>query len=244
MLDGQRAYHSDLEAAMRNYIQQHQSEFIPEGIDVAALPDVAVAPPTPALPTSLEKLSSEEEKKRREQERNQRGLQWAWDTFEGASQVAIRSTKDALELVRDAWEQSSSTTIMWFVIVALVISNLWSVILMGSREEAGRRKEMKKMEEREKWVQGIVTALWDELGKQQKDPQAKDSGSMGVLLNSLSSGNVGGGGDGDGGRPSNPTTWKNEIREMQSVLEQLEQRIKVMKGSLSEVNTEKLDQLD
>ncbi len=233
-MDGQKSYHADLEAAMRNYIQEHQSEFIPEGVDVAAIPDV-VPPPTPALPNSKERLTSEEEHKRREQERNQRGLQWAWDTFEGASQVAIRSTQDALELVRDAWEQSSSTTIMWFVIVALVISNLWSLILMGSREEVGRRKEMKKMEEREKWVQGIVTALWDEVGKQQGGQ--RDGNGVGAILNSVNS--VAG-----GGMSPDPRAWKIEIREMQNVLDQLEQRIKVMKDYLIEVEAGKLDQVD
>ncbi len=34
---------------------------------------------------------------------------------------------------------------------------------MGTCEEVGRRKEMRKTEEREKWVQGVVTALWEEL---------------------------------------------------------------------------------
>ncbi|KAJ3572178.1 hypothetical protein NP233_g3267 [Leucocoprinus birnbaumii] len=154
-IDGQKTYHSELETAMRKYIQEHQSEFIPEGLDPSVLPEAVSSASTGDITlistiSNEKRLSSEEESKRREQERNQRGLQWAWDTFEGASQVAIRSTKGALELIRDAWEQSSSTTIMWFVIVALIISNLWSLVLMGSREEAGRRKEMKKMEEREK----------------------------------------------------------------------------------------------
>ncbi|KAF9443274.1 hypothetical protein P691DRAFT_809200 [Macrolepiota fuliginosa MF-IS2] len=220
-IDGQRTYHTELETAMRKYIQEHQSEFVPEG--VAAIPVVISGPHLGvSTPTLAERLTSEEEHKRREQERNQRGLQWAWDTFEGASQVAIRSTKDALELIRDAWEQSSSTTIMWFVIVGLVMSNLWSLILMGSREEAGRRKEMRKMEDREKWVQGVVTALWDELGRHPKD---------GVIWS-------------PGAAPASPVAWKKEVGEMQSVLDQLEERVRLMKESLKEVRVEKLDGLD
>lgn len=92
------------------------------------------------------------------------------------------------------------------------------------------------MEEREKWVQGVVTSLWDELGKQHKDQNSRDGSSMGVLLSSLNSGG--------GGAPSSSTAFKSEILEMQNVLGQLEQRIKVMKDVLSEVKTEKLDQLD
>jgi len=113
---------------------------------------------------------TEDEFKKRERERNQRGLQWAWDTFEGASHVAKQSTQGALELVRDAWDQSSSTTILWFVIVLLLLSNVWTLMRMGvSRDEASRRLESRKVEEREKWVQSIVTALWEELAAGNKD---------------------------------------------------------------------------
>ena len=151
---------------MRLYIQAHQSEFLPEGIDPVVidlarqLPDAnAVQPESPT-----DKRLAEDEFKQRERERNQRGLQWAWDTFAGASQVAKQSTQGALELIRDAWDQSSSTTILWFVIVILVLSNAWTLMRMGaSRDEASRKLESRKVEEREKWVQSIVTALWEEL---------------------------------------------------------------------------------
>jgi hypothetical protein len=228
---------------MRKYIQEHQSEFIPEGIDALAIPEVAPVLITAAeISSTPEKLSSEEANKRREIERNLRGLQWAWDTFEGASQVAIRSTKGALELIRDAWEQSSSTTIMWFVIVALIISNLWSLILMGSREETGRRKEMKKMEEREKWVQGVVTTLWDELGKQQHPVISGAGGGAGVkqLPN-----------EGFAWVPSSvnsasPAAWRKEAEEMQGVLDRLEERVNTIKGVLREVQVAvtQMDEVD
>ncbi|TBU38233.1 GRAM-domain-containing protein [Dichomitus squalens] len=164
-IDGQKTYHVDLEKAMREYIHEHRAEFVPEGVDVAAVEEsvaavVALEPP-PGTPTRAQ--SDEEVRKERERERNRRGLQWAYDTFEGALKVARQSTEGALELVSDAWDQSSSTTILYFVIVFLVLSNLWTLSVMGGREEVGRRKETRKMEEREKWVQGIVTALWEEL---------------------------------------------------------------------------------
>jgi hypothetical protein len=87
---------------------------------------------------------TEDEFKQRERERNQRGLQWAWDTFDGAYQVAKQSTQGALGLVRDAWDQSSSTTILWFVIVILVLSNIWTLMRMGaSRDEVSRKFNLK-----------------------------------------------------------------------------------------------------
>ena len=157
---------------MRLYIQEHQSEFLPEGIEPIVL-DVTeglsetigvngVHQPDTRVP--------EDEFKQRERERNQRGLQWAWDTFDGASQVAKQSTQGALELVRDAWDQSSSTTILWFVIVILLLSNVWTLMRMGaSRDEVSRKLELRKVEDREKWVQSIVTALWEELATGKKD---------------------------------------------------------------------------
>lgn len=87
----------------------------------------------------------------------------AYDTFEGAFTVAKRSTSGALDLISDAWDQSSSTTILIFAIVVLVLSNIYTFTMLGKKEDVGRRKEIQKTVEKEKWVQGIVTALWDEL---------------------------------------------------------------------------------
>ena len=157
---------------MRLYIQEHQSEFLPEGIEPIVIDLTEGLSETVGVNGVLQPdvRVTEEEFKQRERERNQRGLQWAWDTFDGASQVAKQSTQGALELVRDAWDQSSSTTILWFVIVILLLSNVWTLMRMGaSREEASRKLEVRKVEEREKWVQSIVTALWEELATANKD---------------------------------------------------------------------------
>ncbi|PPQ79364.1 hypothetical protein CVT25_002634 [Psilocybe cyanescens] len=170
-IDGQKVYHAELEKSMRAYIQEHKSEFLPEGIDasIALVAPPEAAPGAPAViekavEAATEKHPTQEELKQRERERNARGLQWAWDTFDGAWQVAGRSTKGALELIRDAWDQSTSTTILWFVIVVLVLSNIWTLMRMGSgRDWADRKIKARKVEDREKWVQSIVTALWHEL---------------------------------------------------------------------------------
>ena len=159
---------------MRLYIQEHQSEFLPEGIEPVVIDLTESVAETIAVNGvhPPDTRGTEDEFKQRERERNQRGLQWAYDTFEGAFQVAKQSTQGALELVRDAWDQSSSTTILWFVIVILVLSNAWTLMRMGtSRNEASRKLEIRKVEEREKWVQSIVTALWEELATGNKDGQ-------------------------------------------------------------------------
>ncbi|KAF9225242.1 GRAM-domain-containing protein [Gyrodon lividus] len=171
-IEGQKVYHSDLDKAMRMYIQEHQSEFVPEGLDPTAI--APVEPITPVVEPNGGGLdaaiSGEEARKARERDRNRRGLQWAYDTFDGAYNVARRSTTGALELVKEAWDQSSSTTILWFIIVLLVFSNLWTLMLVGKREEVGRRKEAKRAEEREQWVQGVVTGIWEELAAERSRP--------------------------------------------------------------------------
>ncbi|EIW63829.1 uncharacterized protein TRAVEDRAFT_109519 [Trametes versicolor FP-101664 SS1] len=229
-LAGQKTYHVELEKSMRSYIHDHASEFIPEGVDVTVVEEAetqqqAEVPQSPLPHTP----SQDEARKARETERNQRSLQWAYDTFDGAYTVARRSTEGALELIRDAWDQSSSTTILWFFIVGLLVSNIWTLTLMGTREEVGRRKEMRKTEEREKWVQGVVTALWEEL--------------------LTTRGNHMGGAGGASAVPTFPPLvrpasgeWREELGQITGQLDLIEQRVREIRGTLGQL--EQLAQLD
>ena len=258
-IDGQKVYHSELEKAMRAYIQEHQSEFLPEGIDAAAI----ITAPEAVIGTTAHEgaetqeagtTTTEEQLKRRERERNARGLQWAWDTFDGAYQVARRSTKGALELVRDAWDQSTSTTILWFVIVILVFSNLWTLTRMSSGREMAKKKiEARRVEEREKWVQSIVTALWDELeaGKREAaqladsvlhsaghghaslppPPSSSSSSSPLVIVDTTLAVEL-------PPTPSppveqpNPKAWLEQVQQLNEMLDVVEQRVKVIREGL------------
>ena len=197
---------------MRKYIHEHQSEFIPEGVDVAAVESAeAQATETSRPGTEQASLSDVERRKSREYERNRRGLQWAYDTVEGALRVGRQSAEGAWELLKDAWDQSSSTTILYFVIVFLVASNVWTLLMVGSREEAGRRKEMRRTEEREKWVQGVVTTLWEEL---------------------LATKNAGGA-VGSWAVPQRaPGEWREEVADMRAALDSIEQRVAQIRQSL------------
>ncbi|KAF7978032.1 hypothetical protein HWV62_1915 [Athelia sp. TMB] len=202
---GQKTYHADLDAAMRAYIQAHQSEFVPEGVEALAV--APVEPTTAAAPAGPAVVDAKE----REKERNQRSLQWAYDTFEGAYTVAKRSTAGALELISDAWDQSTSTTILIFVIVVLVFSNLFTLTKLGQREDVGRRKEMQKTAEKEKWVQGIVTALWDELA-------VGKAGAPGISQGTS--------------EPLTGANWRDEFANINRTLNEVEDRIRRIRETL------------
>jgi len=212
---------------MRLYIQEHQTEFIPAGLDPASVVvavvqgggAVATTPTGPALPQN-EAAARKEREKEREQERNQRSLQWAYDTFEGALSVGRQSASVAIELVRDAWDQSSTSTTLYFLIALLVLSNLWTLLLVGQREESGRRKEIRKVEgEREKWVQGIVTALWEELAAGRQPgalpPPAQQQLPVSVQL---------------------PESWKEEVAELLGALNAVEERVQLIRQSLADLD--------
>jgi len=158
----------------------------------------------PGLVQTMEKI--------REQERNQRGLQWAWDTLMGTWTVARQSTEGALDLIGDAWDQSSSTTILIFVIVVLVCSNLWTLVMVGRREEVGRRKEMRKVEERERWVQGVVASLWEEMAAG-RGPVYE--GAPAVQANK---------------------DWRDDVGEINKALDAVEERVRRLRKGLQELD--------
>lgn len=211
-IDGQKKYHADLERSMRKYIAVHKNEFIPEGMEEVAEAPIAMEALNPEKGEGAAPLSEEEASKKREHERNQRATQWAFDTIMGAWKVAKQSTLDALDLVGDAWDQSSSTTVLYFVIVVLVISNIWTLLMVGRREEVGRRKEMIRVEEQKKWVTGIIAALTEE--RQLRYP------------NDLLSKAV----------PTASEALQVEIGELNKALDNVEERIHQIRRSLEELD--------
>ncbi len=217
-IDGQKVYHTALEKAIRGYIKDHQTEFVPEGVDPAA-----IAPEDVAASAGLDDASATGlDPKQLEHERNQRAFQWAWDTFEGTMSVARQSVKGALELIREAWDQSSSTTILYFIIVFLVISNIYTLMRMGKKEESGRRKALRTTDDNEKWIHGVVTALWDELSAGKGPP-----GGIGVPP--MHGGPTSFSGD---HREFDSGKFGEEIVVMARTLDDMEIRLRTLKESL------------
>ena len=241
---------------MRNYIHEHQTEFIPAGLDPAAVADAVQEPSEPvATPDGAGGAVGEGDDaahRAREQERDQRGLQWAYDTLEGTLSVARQSAAGAIELLRDAWEShfspltSSSTTttttttppststILYAAIAVLVLSNLWTLTLVGKRDDAAHRLDPQtrprqtQTEEREKWVQGIVTALWQELeaGRQPAGgaggPQQASEDSAPPLIVPPA--------------VQLPENWHEEVAQLKLALDTVEERVRAVRQSLAELD--------
>ncbi|KAJ6463265.1 hypothetical protein C8R47DRAFT_83328 [Mycena vitilis] len=229
-IDGQKVYHADLDKAMRAYIQEHQTEFMPEGVEVVLPePTADVGPTTPGVSEPLSE-------KKREQERSQRGLQWAWDTFDGAFSVAKQSTKGLLELIHDGWENSTSSTILYFVILVLVASNVWTYMRMGSVEKKVRTKDkaLAKAEDKEQWVAGVVTHLWDELaaGKLAVAPVTPVGAPAEPVPPPLV----------PSGALPDKANLKDELAALHTTLDAVEQRVRVIRQSLGEAQS--LNSLD
>ena len=263
-IEGQKTYQTELVRAMRRYIQEHQTEFIPVGLDPATVASAVQEPSTlPATQTMVGGMAGEGDDaayKAREQEYDRRGLQWAYETFEGALSVGRQSAAGAIELIRDAWESqfsqasepsaggtapssapSSSTapstpstsTILYAVIAILVISNLWTLTLMSKREDSARRKDPRPrqvVDEREQWVQGIVTALWQELeaGRQpfptpptQPPSSSPDNFQSPPIVP-------------PGMQLPNP--WREEVAQIGRILDDVEERVRAVRKSLAELD--------
>jgi hypothetical protein len=218
-IDGQKNYHLELDKAIRGYIQSHLSEFVPEGVTeaeaivtqaaVAAIPEQVTSPTTPSEATSLA--------------RNRRGLQWAYDTFEGAFDVAKKSAETAFELIGDALDSYSSVPWSHVIIFVLVITNVWTIWRSNGTSEAKRKKEILRNEERERWVKEAVTTLWQEL--------AKGGGTNQYPAYVAPSPS----------EPSHPGevdvrtgSWKHEAEDISRVLDELQARLDGMRAALEE----------
>ena len=163
--------------------------------------------------------------------RNRRGLQWAYDTFEGAFDVAKKSAETAFELIGDALDSHSSVPWSHVVIFVLVITNIWTIWGGDGRKETKRKKELLKNEERERWVKEAVTTLWKELAK---------NGEMNLHPAYVAQ------------PPLEPPrleeidvksgSWKGEAEDMSRILDELQIRLDGLRTALGEVQAQEQPQ--
>jgi hypothetical protein len=172
-------------------------------------------------------MTSSDAIKGRNLARNQRGLQWAYDTFEGAFDVAKKSFETAFELIGDALDSYSSLSWSHIAIFVLVITNIWTIWRSNGNDEAKRKKEMLRSEERERWVKEAVTTLWQELAKNggpsphpaYVPPSPRESSHSGEI----------------GGRTG---SWKEDVEDVSRILDELQVRLDGLKAAVREVQTQ------
>lgn len=186
---------------------------------------VAAAAATAAATATPEAVPSPMTSDDRSLARNQRGLQWAYDTFEGAFDVAKKSSETAFELLGDALDSYSSLSWSHIVIFVLVITNVWTIWRSNGKGEVKLRKEMLRSEEREKWVKEAVMTLWQELAKNEGvsphptyvAPQPQEPSHPGE---------TGGG------------SWENDVEHISRVLDELQTRLDGLRAALKEARTQ------
>ena len=183
-----------------------------QAVAAAASPEPLPSLVTPSEATTGRKLA-----------RNQRGLQWAYDTFEGAFDVAKKSAETAFELLGDALDSYSSLSWTHIVIFLLVITNIWTLWRSGGKGEVRLRKEMLRSEERERWVKEAVMTLWQEL--------AKTGGVIPTAPLPL-----------EPSRPEEigvgPVSWKDDAEDISRVLDELQTRLDGLRAALKEVQAQ------
>jgi len=161
---------------------------------------------------------------------------WALDTLEGAFEVGSRSASGAIELLKDAldallsiipgFNSASGNRLLYVVILLLVLSNVWTLMRVGNvREESalrfGRREADRQKEdaEKERWVQSIVHALWDELEAGGATIAKKVAEPLPPAPAQTTSGN-------------SLEEWKAELEKLSEMMGLLEQRIEGVKVGL------------
>jgi hypothetical protein len=228
-VDGQMQYHDALDKAMRAYIAEHRAEFLPEGVDEAAVEAAAEASPEPAHGALAADAGAgpSDAQRARERERSQRGLQWAYDTFAGAFKVARTSTEGALDLLGDAWEQSSGGTLLYGVIALLVLSNAWTLAMVGRREDAGRRRALHEADDRERLVRSVLAGLWQDVATGKLPPPPVPAAAAPVAAPHAHARGAHGA--------------HGEVADLHAALDAIEQRVRALRQGLAEALVEDED---
>lgn len=225
---------------MRKYIAENRKEFLPDGVDAAEADHEAEVEEAALSPTAAEHVDAIAGRGI-PAPASSRGLQWALDTFEGASKVAKDSFTGALDIIGDAISgldtssvSCSRTTFLTITVIVLLISNVYTIFTMGEREAKGRRNALEKRGvEREKWV-GEAVQAFIEAQRSMNEAAAMSTSSVpspGVAAAVLEA------------SPTMPmpvptalADIKAEVKSLVEAADALERRIGVLKNQLEELN--------
>ncbi|KZT51598.1 hypothetical protein CALCODRAFT_503310 [Calocera cornea HHB12733] len=240
-LDGQRTYHRDLEKAMRNYISEHRGEFVAEGTAADTTPASPVEPltPPPEILCAPTGVSPKEHSNNRAKIDGMRGLQWILDTATGTGNVAQQSFWGAIDLIGDIIEDWNWTTVLALVVFFLIVSNVWTLL---SLRQAATREELTKLRQAE---YGRVSGLYGGQGSSGASGVAAEdektaaasvaAEAVKVFLEEMA------GASRQNGQivlspPGETISTKEEVAIILKALDEIENRVKRVKESLSELD--------
>ncbi|KAH7101443.1 hypothetical protein BKA62DRAFT_703829 [Auriculariales sp. MPI-PUGE-AT-0066] len=201
-MDGQKRYNLDLEPVVRKYIEAHKTEFVPEGVPDEPEPDVVESP------TTVRDGGSGGGSGAGGPQHDERWLQWALDTFRGASKVAQQSFTGAVELLMDV--PFDTRAILLFVIFLLVVTNVFSLFSLrgGKPKDLAHVGDGKKDEagERRSEVSDTLRSILEEMRRVAPSPPASQQHTV------LS--------------PADPAfDWRSETADIGRALDALEERV-------------------
>lgn len=201
-IEGQKSYHADLEKAMRAYIAQHRSEFLEEGQDADA-----TAAPESASGESLHESGFEQVA--------QGG---------GATTTNFKQSLGPWGMIRSFFDAlsdlgiSASSSALGFVVVVLVLSNLWT---LGGRPSSSTRQGL-----------GSVGGSQSDRTPDQVALAVRD-----VLRDYFDAGSVG---NSATVNPSRTTTSsidaRQEAADIAAILDDLERRLTQLREGISSVD--------
>ena len=176
-IDGQKTYQSELSRAMRTYIQERQSKFIPASLDPTAVA-VAVQDPSSSSSSSSPAMAAATggaQGKGVDDAAPPMRASRIW-TAAGCSGRTTRSrarrpsrgsppqAPSSYSVMRGS---PSSPAQLHFLIVIIVPVDIDGPLRRhcspGAKRDERKEPRLRLVEEREKWVKGIVAALWQEL---------------------------------------------------------------------------------
>lgn len=165
-LSGQRTYHAELEKAIRQYISEHPTEFLPEGVDAATV--IAETPVETPLSPILEKAAEETPQNRRTVA-ERRALQWVLDIFTSAMTLTTQSFGALVDILSDLLESApdvpdasagwlNGRTPLFGLVAFLLFMNwwTWSSLSQSRAREQLTRSRWEKMGPGYGAVSGVV----------------------------------------------------------------------------------------
>ncbi|KAK8845532.1 hypothetical protein IAR55_006247 [Kwoniella newhampshirensis] len=138
-IDGQKTYHDDLEVGMRAYMKENPSEFAgADGVDEVEEDTVVDEKAKEASPTEAQEYAARARRDR--QDRDLFTLQGGIDSVVAGVKALLSGIRSVLDSVFDILSDTPlGTQLMGAVIIALVISNIWTYMSMDSRSHSARR---------------------------------------------------------------------------------------------------------